>query len=266
LSPKVKPHFLYSLKPVFMVRRAMSILGKKIAVARKRLRPKVTQAELAEVLGVTPQAVSGWERGDSSPEGAKIPVIAKTLKVSTDWLHDEADRTPPIVPEGNNLELSSQPAAGLPHSHGAFRLREMQSLHVGGGTMPLRGLTSAGEGVEVIDSEPIDYIPRSPGLEHVREAYALQVDGTSMVPALRPGFIVHVDPHRKARQGNLCVFRNERLDGTVYGCIKEYRKETADAWHVEQYNPPEGEKRCFALRKAEWTTVHVVVFIDPRNG
>lgn len=59
-------------------------IGAKI----KELRTKrnLTQEELAQKLGVTAQAVSRWETGISLPDITMVPLISKTLFVSTDEL------------------------------------------------------------------------------------------------------------------------------------------------------------------------------------
>jgi transcriptional regulator with XRE-family HTH domain len=72
-------------------------IGKRIALARAAgLGRKVTQAELANFLAVTPQAVSGWERGEAYPEAEKLTKIALFLGVSIGWLLGEEgdDRAP----------------------------------------------------------------------------------------------------------------------------------------------------------------------------
>ncbi|MCW2112495.1 XRE family transcriptional regulator [Bradyrhizobium elkanii] len=62
-------------------------IGSRIAEARAfGIGRRVTQAELANVLGVTPQAVSGWERGESTPEADKLTTIANFLGVPVGWL------------------------------------------------------------------------------------------------------------------------------------------------------------------------------------
>ena len=59
-------------------------LGEKIRKLRRR--DKKTQEDLAEVLGVTSQAVSRWEAGGSYPDMNFIPSIAKFFGVSIDEL------------------------------------------------------------------------------------------------------------------------------------------------------------------------------------
>ena len=46
----------------------------------------ITQEELAEMLGVSRQAISKWESDSGYPETQKLLVISKTLQVSIDYL------------------------------------------------------------------------------------------------------------------------------------------------------------------------------------
>lgn len=57
-------------------------IGKFIKQARKGL--GLTQGHLAERLGVSPQAVSKWERGDNLPDVGLMPDLAEMLGVSID--------------------------------------------------------------------------------------------------------------------------------------------------------------------------------------
>ncbi|MDR0936294.1 MAG: helix-turn-helix transcriptional regulator [Oscillospiraceae bacterium] len=47
---------------------------------------ELTQEELAERLGVSPQSISKWERGDNSPDIYMLPLIANFFEVSVDEL------------------------------------------------------------------------------------------------------------------------------------------------------------------------------------
>lgn len=59
-------------------------LSEKIYDARKKA--GLSQEVLAERLGVSRQAVSKWETGDSEPETNKLKPLAECLGVSVDWL------------------------------------------------------------------------------------------------------------------------------------------------------------------------------------
>jgi transcriptional regulator with XRE-family HTH domain len=59
-------------------------VGKKIAGFRKE--NNMTQMELADNLGVSYQAVSNWERGNSMPDISKLPEICSLLGCSIDEL------------------------------------------------------------------------------------------------------------------------------------------------------------------------------------
>lgn len=59
-----------------------------IAENLKSLRKKKnwTQEEMAEAVGVTPQSVSKWERGDTYPDITLLPALANLYKVSVDYI------------------------------------------------------------------------------------------------------------------------------------------------------------------------------------
>ena len=59
-------------------------LGKRIARNRKRL--GLTQDRLAELLGVTAQAVSKWENDQSCPDIGTLPKLAEIFGITTDEL------------------------------------------------------------------------------------------------------------------------------------------------------------------------------------
>lgn len=68
-------------------------VGNQILLLRKR--NGFTQEELADKLGISPQAISKWENGHTLPETAMLPILAKLFNCSIDAL-----LTPVIVKEG----------------------------------------------------------------------------------------------------------------------------------------------------------------------
>lgn len=61
-------------------------LGKKIR--QLRYKASLTQEQLAELLGVTPQAVSKWENAVAMPDISLLPLLAETFGVTIDELFD----------------------------------------------------------------------------------------------------------------------------------------------------------------------------------
>lgn len=64
--------------------RGPTTVGDRLAAARAAAR--LTQAALAETLGLTAASVSGWERDEVLPSPAHLVQLADLLAVSIDWL------------------------------------------------------------------------------------------------------------------------------------------------------------------------------------
>ena len=62
-------------------------------IARLRTEKKMTQAELAEKLGVSDKAVSKWELGGCYPDATLFPMLADLFGVSIDFLMRGGTRT-----------------------------------------------------------------------------------------------------------------------------------------------------------------------------
>ena len=75
-------------------------IGKRIAESRRSA--GFTQEELANRLGVTPQALSKWEKGASSPDLEMLTSLCDILEVSADYLVGKKNKT--IVENGNLLQ------------------------------------------------------------------------------------------------------------------------------------------------------------------
>lgn len=69
-------------------------IGNRIKHARERLVPEVTQQHVANALGISDKAVSGWELGSSKPARDRMPELARVLKVPLAWLSEGSGEPP----------------------------------------------------------------------------------------------------------------------------------------------------------------------------
>lgn len=67
------------------------VVGRKIAELRKT--KNMTQVELADSMGVSYQAVSNWERGNSMPDISKLPDLVDILDCTIDQLLSSSEET-----------------------------------------------------------------------------------------------------------------------------------------------------------------------------
>ncbi len=74
---------------------AMNTIGKRIANLRKE--KQLTQDHLAQLLGVSPQAVSKWENDQTCPDITLLPDLAKILGVTVDELLSGKQTVQPTV-------------------------------------------------------------------------------------------------------------------------------------------------------------------------
>ena len=81
-------------------------LGKRIAALRRE--KELKQDELAEKLGVSPQAVSKWENDQTCPDISIRPLLAKILGVSVDELLSGKQQEAPavrVLPENERKDI-----------------------------------------------------------------------------------------------------------------------------------------------------------------
>lgn len=74
------------IKPQKAVMLDTKTIGNKISTARKKI--NITQAQLAELLFISPQAVGKWERGESSPDIITFNRLAEILIVDLNYFSE----------------------------------------------------------------------------------------------------------------------------------------------------------------------------------
>lgn len=200
-------------------------------VARYRKEAGISGAELAQAIGVKSQnTIAAIETGQTQ-QSKHLAKIAQVLKVRM------ADLDPTFQGEETVI---------IPRSTGNEELLNVFASVEGGA------------GALVWSSEPYKQVPMPIPLIGVRGGYGVLVVGESMVPLIRPGYTVWVDPHKPARSDDLCLFLHE-AEGEFRATIKQYCGQTPEGWLVKRYQPKE---RRFTLSKLEWPRCHVVVGAD----
>ena len=104
-------------------------LGKRIVAHRKRL--GLTQDRLAELLGVTAQAVSKWENDQSCPDITMLPKLAEVFGITTDELlgiEKQAVHTAEVMPKQDANESNG---SHFQNGNWEFQLDGSQKVSLG---------------------------------------------------------------------------------------------------------------------------------------
>ena len=146
----------------------MPFSGKRLAEARSRR--KLSQAALAEKLGITPGAVGRWEAGFAKPDGNRLADIARLLGVRIEELYAGEK---PLTYEA----LTKQPE---------FEPVEMPAMH----KLPVVESIAANHLPGFTEAKETEFVSvKYPKATH----YCLRVKGQSMRPLIYEGDIVIVE-------------------------------------------------------------------------
>lgn len=86
-------------------------VGNKIAELRKK--NNLTQFELADKLGISFQAVSNWERGNSMPDISKLPELAGIFNTSVDEIVCKSNSALSDLADGRGLSIKNYTTAEI---------------------------------------------------------------------------------------------------------------------------------------------------------
>jgi len=164
----------------------------------------VTQAHIADLCGVTPQAVAGWLKTGSFDK-THLPTISQATGVRTDWLL--TGQGPMKTPE---LTTAPQSARRIPV------ISTVQAAD------PVGAINAYTEGNEyetiTVDADLAETLGP--------HTFALRVEGESMGPEFRSGDTVLVDPDATVRPGDIVV---AKMAADETATLRKYRSRGKDA-------------------------------------
>ncbi|WP_368507884.1 XRE family transcriptional regulator [Bradyrhizobium lupini] len=234
-------------------------LGKRIAAARRRSDGKLTQAQVAEELRVTPQAVSGWERDESRPDIGKLDALARLLGTSVDYL---MGGDPDLI-KSVHTELDQQWAeqgrrlAQTPEYQRVFLAEKLTKGPLGGAAdFPIYIAASDTEGSMTIEASPIQFVRRPPLLERVSGSYGVLISGNDMEPAYRERDLVLVHPLASmSSDADVLLLKRPPSSGDAQALLRRLALQDERTFTVRRFNPPES----VTVARSDWPICHGIV-------
>lgn len=192
-------------------------------IKKNRKKNKITQGELAQMLGKTKNVISNWERGDNKPDAETILSLCRILGTDPNGLLDWQDKT--VSDEEKELILKYRSLNDWQQAlvddmidklrdHAQMPAEARKFLSI-----PFYQLSpAAGLGnylSEDMEEEKIDLLDTP---ENRKIDYVLRVDGRSMEPKFHDGDLVKIVSQQSIHIGEIGIFI---VDGNSF--IKEYR-------------------------------------------
>lgn len=182
----------------------------------------LTRVDVARATGLSKEVVQKYGTGAiRHPRGDTMEKLAKAVGVTEMFLR-YGDAVPNARPA---------PAVALPPSRSEMPL-DIPVLGTGAGSS---------QGAITLDTGPIDYVRRPPGLTAARDVYAVYVEGDSMEPRYFAGDLVYVSPYMAPKVGDHVVIQCRRNGGDqdqpVEAFVKVITGRNSSGWVYGQYEP-----------------------------
>ncbi len=170
----------------------------RIREARKAA--KLSQQQLGDAAGVSREAVSQWESGDTQPTLARVKKVAETLRCSSDWLIHGVGGGDMIGVAREDIEKA-----------------------------PVIGKVQAGEWVEAFERPHEDWYAIDSLVDdryNGKPRFALEVHGSSMNRHYHAGDVIvcirFADLGREPVSGDRVVVQRHQPNGLIEATVKEY--------------------------------------------
>lgn len=177
----------------------------------------MTKKDIAAALGVSKQSITGWEKTGriTKPNLAKF---AELLKIDLKWFYSDAKPQADSA-DGNSIRKYVK-LSGVAETQEKFD-QNVIPAPAGKRAIPVISAVQAGKLTEITDPYPsgAGYAVEYADDDLSRWAFALEIDGDSMLPEFRQGDRVIVDPEIAPNPGDFVVAKNGREEAT----FKKYR-------------------------------------------
>ncbi len=187
-----------------------------------------------------------FERPASQPGAETLRKLADALDTTTAALLGEA-KPQPIVTDVRGAAVAVPPLTAMPND------------------LPVRG-TAAGSHLRgAFELEPgiVDWVRRPPALAGAANAYALYIEGTSMVPEHNPGDLRIVHPDRPPRIGDSVIVQVRiSRDAAIEATIGHLLRRTERAVIIGKLNP----KAEVELKRETVVAIHKVLTLNELFG
>lgn len=182
--------------------------------------------------------------------------LAQIIGVDPDQLRGKSSPLPPRTYARQN---NSQPSGNGSPNVSSTRQNFLESVRplsvVSHRDLPVFGTAEGGDGALIVTDRPVDWEARPDFLARTEDAYGMIITGDSMDPECKHGSTALVNPHLPPRNGDTCIFRAHKDDGTVTAIVKQLVRYNDKTWYVHQHNP----RKDFELKRSEWQVCHTVV-------
>lgn len=200
----------------------------KIMEELEKSHPGLTEraASLSVSGGKNPDVFRNMKRGRARlPQPDYLPALALLINKPVTWLTG-------LVKDNARITVPDLPATAPNATIG-------QPLEKVGPTIPLYGSAVGGvDGEFELNGNRLDDIIGPASLAFVRGAYAVTVQGESMVPRYEDGETAFVNPNKRLKRGDYCVAQIQREEhGPLLGFVKRFVSHNAKELVLEQLNP-----------------------------
>lgn len=214
-------------------------LGQGVALRRAREERRMTQAELAELVGTTQQTVDRIEKGQIK-QSKLYPALAEAVGLPNEGFNPDG-----IEEALKGLEAEAAVAA----KQALKRTRALPSADLDDGS----GMVIYSRD-QSFTLQPADQIERGYPVTNVPDAYAVYVQDSRLAPSLSPGDMAVLNPHIPVFE-NCDAFLTSDTGPTRKGMFRRIVGIFDGYWQVAEAEGLGTEK----VSREEWPHAHLVV-------